>query len=493
MKPLLLKLQILLILLFAAVAHAQTSELPDSPLSPYVNKVMLFEELFLSPQDKEGPGWAILTFDRDNQIFLIATGQQGAPGSRLQLSSDGSPHSFQFALKNFLSEQRAPENGLRKFPVSEEFYSTVKNYLSERHKLNADALDVLQMTTSWSFDASGHLNILSSVKTKDGVTFTGSWNRGHLEPLYKDLVINIKLPDKEEAKRFSVENLPEDKKDLIPISRSTFNILSYPDTTKYIRSESLSTAGSGAFLNDKGLFITNAHVLNDAPECSHQLKCELLIAYTTETGERKYMTSKVSIYAVSEALDIVIAKLETDKLWYIEPQPLALDFKQIETDIVTLGYPRDFPDQLVYSFGHVTGFFQKTLMTSAYGHFGNSGGPAINRASKGLIGVVSYKMDVKEEGFAPVGIIPLSIIQKHFDIKGYVSGNKQKRIAKLGFKLALALPHQVPKILQQLKGENSLLAIDAIEGALLTNKNREPHQLMIDTIHAIQNTRSKEN
>lgn len=144
--------------------------------------------------------------------------------------------------------------------------------------------------------------------------------------------------------------------------------------------------GSAFLINEKGLLVTNAHVLRNAKG--------ILVA------NNKGKEFKAEILSIDTDKDLALIKIDDAEFQALNNIPYSI--RKSSTDIAepifTLGYPRN---EIVYGEGYLsakTGFNGDTLscQVAVAANPGNSGGPVFNRNGE-VIGVLSTK-DTDAEG-----------------------------------------------------------------------------------------------
>jgi S1-C subfamily serine protease len=138
--------------------------------------------------------------------------------------------------------------------------------------------------------------------------------------------------------------------------------------------------GTGFLINNRGLMITNAHVVKN----SHNIYVQ------NNKGDR----FKAIVLRLDPTRDVAVIKIDDDgfKPFATLPYGISKTPSKIAEPIFTLGYPRD---EIVYGEGYLsarTGFEGDTLsyQISVDANPGNSGGPVFNKNGE-VIGILSTK------------------------------------------------------------------------------------------------------
>lgn len=171
--------------------------------------------------------------------------------------------------------------------------------------------------------------------------------------------------------------------------------------------------GSGFFLNEDGLIVTNAHVIEDSTRLYVYVKDHLI-------------HSAPEVLSVDSDLDLAALKVGQTE---IETLALAKDMPADGADVIAIGYPR-ITDILQMGFalhatvgsgtvsglaqgrsrtsGSVAGFIQTTGILN----FGNSGGPLVNTESGEAVGMVVTTVPYLERAKDKTGAAIASVTMK---------------------------------------------------------------------------------
>ena len=148
--------------------------------------------------------------------------------------------------------------------------------------------------------------------------------------------------------------------------------------------------GTGFLINNRGIMITNAHVVKNSKN----------IYVQNNKGDQ----FKAIVLRLDPTKDVAIIKIDDDRFKQLSLLPYGIrkTSSDIAEPIFTLGYPRN---EIVYGEGYLsapTGFEGDTLsyQISIDAHPGNSGGPIFNKSGE-VIGILSTKeMNAERTVFA---------------------------------------------------------------------------------------------
>jgi serine protease Do len=168
----------------------------------------------------------------------------------------------------------------------------------------------------------------------------------------------------------------EIQKDLDDVKSSQFDI---PPVINY------KTGGTGFFIDNKGLMITNAHVVRNSKN----------IRVFNAAGEQ----FNAFVVKLDVPRDVAIIKIDDSKFKpFSLPYGIKKSASELAEPVFTLGFPRD---EIVYGEGYLsakTGHNGDTLscQIAVPANPGNSGGPIFNHEGE-VIGILSSK-EIKAEG-----------------------------------------------------------------------------------------------
>ena len=220
---------------------------------------------------------------------------------------------------------------------------------------------------------------------------------------------------------------------------ATVLIVAINDATRSI------SMGSGFFVTDDGLFVTNAHVIE-----THSR----LVVYINND----MISASPEVVAVDADADLAVLRVHVTGAPTL---PLAGDNPEEGSEVITVGYPR-ITDILQMGFtlhptvgaGTVSGMAQGRsrttghpapfVQTSGILNFGNSGGPLIDMNSGHVVGMVvttvPYLERAKDKSGAPIGSvsmksgigysIPAPVIREWLATRQVSAGHDMRRPAK---------------------------------------------------------------
>ncbi|MCF7815814.1 MAG: serine protease [Candidatus Pacebacteria bacterium] len=289
------------------------------------------------------------------------------------------------------------------------------------------------------------LTKISNAGQERSVTPTGAIPRILLEHVGFQKAAVIASTDTEDASTQD-NNVPLDTK----ITNALVNIYCQYKTDKYIR----TTTGTGFFINQKGIILTNAHVaqfllLKDAQGSTKNIDC---VIRSGNPASPKY---KAELLYISPTWIFENANLITSEtprgtgerdyaLLYvsksIDSAPLPARFPSIQIDVallsramsgssvVTAGYPAEalirngadtkiFPVLAPTTIGTLYTFGSNyadifSISESPVGEQGASGGPIVTRDTHNVIGLIATKGDERTEGEHSLRAITLSYVDR---------------------------------------------------------------------------------
>ncbi len=185
--------------------------------------------------------------------------------------------------------------------------------------------------------------------------------------------------------------------------------------------------GSGFFINDRGEFITNFHVINEAKR---------IWIYIPAFGKKRLHAQTVS---VAPERDLALVRLNPESLAFIHKNLGAVPYLSLGDsdavrrthDVLVLGYPLGY-HHLKSSTGIVSGrefaYDQSYLQVTAPINEGNSGGPLLNTKGQ-VIGINTAAVPAAENVGYSIPVNELNIILDDFYQKPFV---RKPRLGVLG-------------------------------------------------------------
>lgn len=259
---------------------------------------------------------------------------------------------------------------MNRFGEWQKFHTTldeVHTNLAEQGKINADKLNgkakVVYLWNRYKRVAA----IAASIAGVTAITLSAlvtSITPQSKDPKVQQLVHQMKvLNQNQKVLDQKIDNVDKSKPSIVP----RFN-------------------GTGFLIDEKGLMITNAHVVKNSPN---------IFVQNVKGDQFKAIVVKLDV-----ARDVAIIKIDDDKFKPFASLPYGIrkSNSDLAESIFTLGFPRD---EIVYGEGYLsakTGFNGDTLscQISVDANPGNSGGPVFNKNGE-VIGILSTK-EIQVEG-----------------------------------------------------------------------------------------------
>jgi hypothetical protein len=239
------------------------------------------------------------------------------------------------------------------------------------------------------------------------------------------------VPEKDEPNRKTIADVEQKLKTLLA---GVMMLLTDADATNMVGAGGRAQ-GTGFFISNDGLMMTNHHVIDSFSECMTSFSCEINFSQIQPDGKRIEFRTKVSILAMSALHDFALIKVKVPST--IQFSKFEIEKTQVGPDLVTLGFPGDISDQdqktpLTYSFGKLVGFHSQTYATSNYIFSGASGSHLLNGDSLKLVAILSNGVGTMVPGKGAPGLArPIYLIHSEFGISDYLTGKKQSRIKLL--------------------------------------------------------------
>ncbi len=234
-------------------------------------------------------------------------------------------------------------------------------------------------------------------------------------------------------------------------------------------------SGTGFFVTQSGLLVTNHHVVSSYPDCMSKLECLLTFRRVDSEYKESIFKAKAYLYAESEGFDFALLKVNVPQA--IGIIPLEIEENGLGPDVVTLGFPSDRTYletesfDLTVSKGVLTGFNFRTLVSSTYVYSGASGSPLLNEKNQKVIGVISNTAGKIADGGSPAIVRPIDLINHQFDLIDYIKGKKQDRVYNLVQELNQTESIMMAKkLLEQYRKENTFLGIADLNKLMISHR-----------------------
>lgn len=228
--------------------------------------------------------------------------------------------------------------------------------------------------------------------------------------------------------------------------------------------------GTGFFVTEDGLLLTNHHVIADVGKCIDPLACDLEFKQTLVDGSTKVFKARAEIYAMSDFNDFALVKLALPK--DVKVSALEIEQGNAEARLLSLGYPGDRGGELTFATGEYQKMLGKAYLTSVTTASGASGSPMLNQSSHRIIGLLSHGMaDVSgEKAIAQ----PINAIDSEYKIRDYISGVKQRRVADTISELAITRDADSARaVLQRYSNEKTFLGVERLKELMISHPSSE--------------------
>lgn len=250
--------------------------------------------------------------------------------------------------------------------------------------------------------------------------------------------------------------------------------------------------GTGFFLSDDGLMMTNHHVISMYPDCLYKLYCDIKLNQTLPDNSKKVYIAKAYLMAMSVSNDFALIKIQVPKDMTIAK--LAIDLETSGEDLITFGFPgdrRNSNDQttkLTFSFGKLTGFSGLGFISSAYIAAGASGSPILNLENMAITGIVSNGTGTSGTPEGDPGIFrPISLLDSEFGITDYLDGSKQKRIKVILEKLSTVTnSKEAQELLDLTFAEKTYYALPYLKLLMVNHKIAEVRKAILQTLQKME-------
>lgn len=349
----------------------------------------------------------------------------GAMG--LCISGPASGCSKNFNMSEAFLKNLSLSNGILDIPESQKAHYSIASYeveVSSKPTLVDDSLMKISVGTRMKYD-----DIFMDAEKQNFVLENTS------------LKIEFNHSDDPKSNRFDFSEAPQELKSF---SHSVFQIIGVEKNDGL--GGSGGAHGTGFFISKSGLALTNLHVMETNSECLSRRSCEMVIKQKDDMI-REYKV-KTRVLTCSKLNDFCLIKINLSSDMKIKP--LEMGLSSISKKLLTLGFPadkqKDFIAEndetvnevgLTYALGSPIGFSGTGISSSMFIYGGASGSPIIDLEDGSVIGLNSngaQTFAMGKDGM-PAIFRSLYLINKEFDLKGYLSGEKPARIELLIRKL----------------------------------------------------------
>ncbi|MBT4762741.1 MAG: hypothetical protein HOO06_13670 [Bdellovibrionaceae bacterium] len=295
-------------------------------------------------------------------------------------------------------------------------------------------------------------------------------------PMLSDLKMNFSIPEKDEPNRVDISSVEDNLKQL---ALSVVMLQSNGDMENLLGGNSVGH-GTGFFISEDGLLLTNYHVIDDFKICIQKLICEVEFKQTLPDNSKRGFNAVVKVLASSQPHDFVLLKVDL-------PANLKFSYLKLEKgvvgpNLVTLGYPGDITEEiedeksrarLTYSFGKLVSFHSRTYATSAYIYQGASGSPILNPNTLSVVGLLSNGAGTPKRGIGSPGLArPIHLIDLEFGLSDYISGAKQQRVKGLISKIQTTRNISIAKgLLEDYRLEKTYLGLKSVKNLMINHSS----------------------
>ena len=420
----------------------------------------------------------------DGEKFLITESSSYNISGKLDNAALGLCISKDVCTKHFnmseaFTNNLALSSGVLEIPES----------LRQAYSFPAYPIEVSSSTTQIT-DSIVKLNVNTKME------FGGSYmDAGDQEFLLEHIPLTIELNHDEvpKSKRFDYSETPSH---LQSYATSVFQIVGIQESNGL--GGIGSSHGTGFFISDSGFALTNLHVMESNPECLTKRSCKMIIKQKNEVISEFKVDTRV--LTCSKLNDFCLIKIKRENS--LNFKPLELQLKGISKNLLTLGFPADktkeFSDEngdtvkevaLTYSYGSPIGFSGTGISSSMYIYGGASGSPIIDLENGNVVGLNSngaQTFSIGTDGM-PAIFRSIFIINKEFDLLGYLNGEKQTRIESLILKLQKAeSPQNATDLLALIANEKSYYGRSKLEVLSYTHSNQEIRKAIFKFLKIVQ-------
>jgi S1-C subfamily serine protease len=263
--------------------------------------------------------------------------------------------------------------------------------------------------------------------------------------------------------------------DLKKLSLATVQVLINSEGGSMLHGGS-SGHGTGFFISEEGLMLTNNHVIAGLVDCVQFHKCKVALRRIDSDNKASVFSVDAQLLATDVDMDFALLKITVPEEMKIES--FEIETQEVDADLMSLGYPGDRGDSrdttpLSYSFGKLVGTIDLGYTTSVYIAGGASGSALLNQANKKVVAIISNGNNpAPGEDGAPGIARPLQMINAEFGIDDYLSGSKETRIIKILQMLKVsATASDAQSALEAFDNERTYLGLGVMKSIMLSHQD----------------------
>lgn len=252
------------------------------------------------------------------------------------------------------------------------------------------------------------------------------------------------------------------------------------------------STGTGFFINDSGLMVTNHHVLATQLDCMKKLKCRLQLATPGKEKLRLMYEGEVQLLKAHPSLDFALLQIKN----YRPKHFYKINTGTIPQNVATVGFPCDLSENkhMVLSLGYnisvtpmsgatigeakAQGPLRLNIMTNMDSAQGASGSPVFNARTNEVYGILFASAFATDKGQGCTGgkmvYRPMQEIEETYGISDYVSGQVQARVNQIvaSLKTETTVSSYI-HLLQQWRDQKTLYRLADLKSIYDKQKNPE--------------------